>query len=214
MLIDDRITSYIQSLIPDEDPILTEIRAYAEESFVPVIRPETAAILKTLIELKQAKKILEIGTAIGYSAILMSRCQNVEHITTVENYEPRIEVARKNIKKAGLSEKISLVAGDAGEFLKELDEAFDLVFLDAAKAQYPAYLPDILRVLKPGGVLITDNVMQDGEILESHFTVPKRNRTIHDRMREYLYILTHDEELQTSIVPIGDGISISVKKLT
>ncbi|MBR6223498.1 MAG: O-methyltransferase [Lachnospiraceae bacterium] len=214
MLIDDRITSYIQSLIPDEDPILTEIRAYAEESFVPVIRPETAAILKTLIELKQAKKILEIGTAIGYSAILMSRCQNVEHITTVENYEPRIEVARKNIKKAGLSEKISLVAGDAGEFLKELDEAFDLVFLDAAKAQYPAYLPDILRVLKTGGVLITDNVMQDGEILESHFTVPKRNRTIHDRMREYLYILTHDEELQTSIVPIGDGISISVKKLT
>ena len=214
MLIDDRITSYIQSLIPDESPVLKRIRAYAEENYVPVIRPETASLLKNLIRIKQASHILEIGTAIGYSAILMAEMENVVHVTTIENYPPRIEEAIKNIKASGLEEKITLIEGDAGEIIEDMVDSFDLVFLDAAKAQYPAYLPDILRLLKPGGVLITDNVMQDGEVLESHFTVQKRNRTIHDRMREYLYELTHSERFDTCIVPVGDGVSISVKKLT
>ena len=133
-------------------------------------------------------------------------------ITTIENYEKRIPIARNNFKRAGKEEQITLIEGDAMEILKTLDGPFDFIFMDAAKGQYPAYLPEILRILQDGGVLVSDNVLQDGDIIESRFAVERRDRTIHSRMREYLYTLKHHPQLESSVIPLGDGVAVSVKK--
>ena len=133
-------------------------------------------------------------------------------ITTIENYDKRIPIARENFVRAEKDKQITLIEGDATEVLKTLEEPFDLIFMDAAKGQYINYLPDIMRLLKKGGVLISDNVLQDGDIIESHFVVTRRNRTIHKRMREYLYELTHRDDLRTMVLPIGDGITISLRQ--
>ena len=133
-------------------------------------------------------------------------------ITTIENYEKRIPIARENFRRAGKEEQITLIEGDAMDVLKTLEGSFDFIFMDAAKGQYIHFMPEILRLLKPEGILVSDNVLQDGDIIESHFIVTRRNRTIYKRMREYLYELTHSDELVTSVLPIGDGITVSVKK--
>ena len=134
------------------------------------------------------------------------------HITTIENYEKRIPIARENFRRAGKEDQITLTPGDALEVMKELSGPYDFIFMDAAKGQYIHYLPEVLRLLAPEGVLMSDNVLQDGDVIESRFAVERRNRTIHSRMREYLYELTHHEELQTSLLPLGDGVALSVKK--
>ena len=133
-------------------------------------------------------------------------------IATIENYEKRIPIARENFKKAGKEEQITLLEGDAAQILKTLEGSYDFIFMDAAKAQYINFFPDVLRLLKKGGILISDNVLQDGDIIESHFAVERRNRTIYKRMREYLYVLKNHEELETSIIPLGDGVTLSIKK--
>jgi predicted O-methyltransferase YrrM len=180
---------------------------------VPIIRRETAALLKTLIVMKQPMRILEVGTAVGYSALLMAQVMPENaHITTIEKFERRIPVAKENFMQAGVNEKITLLEGDAGEILAGLSGSFDFIFMDAAKGQYINWLPDVLRLLAPGGVLMSDNVLQDGTIVESRYAVERRDRTIHERMREYLYTLKHMEELETSILPIGDGVALSVLK--
>ena len=149
----------------------------------------------------------------GFSAIFMAEYNPADcTITTIENYEKRIPIAKNNFVRAGKEEQITLLEGDATDILKELKEPFDFIFMDAAKGQYICFLPEILRLLKPGGILVSDNVLQDGDIIESHFIVARRNRTIHRRMREYLYVLTHSDELVTSLLPVGDGITVSVKK--
>jgi predicted O-methyltransferase YrrM len=130
----------------------------------------------------------------------------------IENYEKRIPIARENFKKAGKEEQITLLEGDAAQILKTLEGSYDFIFMDAAKAQYINFFPDVLRLLKKGGILISDNVLQDGDIIESHFAVERRNRTIYKRMREYLYVLKNHEELETSIIPLGDGVTLSIKK--
>ena len=130
----------------------------------------------------------------------------------IENYEKRIPIARENFKKAGKEEQITLLEGDAAKILKTLEGSYDFIFMDAAKAQYINFFPDVLRLLKKGGILISDNVLQDGDIIESHFAVERRNRTIYKRMREYLYVLKNHEELETSIIPLGDGVTLSIKK--
>ena len=132
-------------------------------------------------------------------------------IVTIENYDKRIPIARENFVRAGKENQITLIEGDATEVLKTLDEPFDMIFMDAAKGQYINFMPDILRLLKKDGVLVSDNVLQDGDIIESHFVVTRRNRTIHKRMREYLYELTHRDDLVTAVLPIGDGITVSTK---
>ena len=162
--------------------------------------------------MQKPKRILEVGTAVGFSAILMAEYNPVQgEIVTIENYEKRIPIARENFVRAGKENQITLIEGDATEVLKTLDEPFDMIFMDAAKGQYINFMPDILRLLKKDGVLVSDNVLQDGDIIESHFVVTRRNRTIHKRMREYLYELTHCEELVTAVLPIGDGITVSSK---
>lgn len=215
MIVDDRMRTYINSLNPGNTELLEDIEREAMASYVPIIRREMQSFLKFLLMSFQPYRILEVGTAIGFSALLMSEyapegCQ----ITTIENYEKRIPIARENFIRAKKEKQITLLFGDAMEILKGLKEteSFDFIFLDAAKGQYLSYLPEVVRLLSPGGILLSDNVLQDGDIIESRFAVERRNRTIHARMREYLYQLTHREDLTTSILPLGDGVTVSVKR--
>ena len=213
MIVEPRIVSYINSLDKGNSEICDIIEQEALADDVPIIRKEMGNLLKVLLALTKPHSILEVGTAVGYSSILMS--ENMPEncrITTIENYDKRIPVARNNFKRAGKEDVITLIEGDAMEVLGKLTGPYDFIFMDAAKGQYINYLPDIKRILRDGGLLISDNILQEGEIVESRYAVTRRNRTIHTRIREYVYELTHSEDFVTSIVPIGDGITLSVKK--
>ena len=213
MIVDERIVTYIHSLEVPESEIIERIEQEALEGHVPIIRKETQSFLKVLLLMKKPLRILEIGAAVGFSAILMSEYMpEGGHITTIENYEKRIPIARRNFERAGREGQITLLEGDAYEVMKTLDGFYDFIFMDAAKGQYIQYMPEAVRLLAPEGVLLSDNVLQDGDIVESRFAVERRNRTIHSRMREYLYELKHHGQLTTSILPLGDGVAISVKK--
>ena len=212
MIVDERLVTYINSLDRGNTPVLDEIEKEALRDFVPIIRKEMQSFLKLLLAMQKPMRILEVGTAVGFSAVLMAEyapkgCQ----IVTIENYEKRIPIAKANFERAGKQEQITLLEGDATEILPQLEGQFDMIFMDAAKGQYINFLPDILRLLSPGGLLISDNVLQDGDIIESRFAVTRRNRTIHARMREYLYELKHHPELETVILPVGDGVTLSTK---
>lgn len=213
MIVNDRITDYLHSLESSQGVLLDTIEEEAVRAYVPIIRRETASLLKTLTAALKPQNILEIGTAVGYSALLMCRSMpKTCHITTIEKYGKRIPVARENFRKAGEEERITLLEGDADGLLLQLEgRSFDLVFMDAAKGQYLNWLPALLKLMPVGSVLISDNVLQDGDIVESRFAVQRRNRTIHSRMREYLHTLKHMEEFETAVVPIGDGVTISTR---
>lgn len=213
MLADDRMITFINSFDKGNPLYLHKLELYARENDVPIVRPHMQSLLKFLMTFQKPKAILEVGTAIGFSALLMSEYAPEDtHITTIEKYEKRIPLAKENFKKAGKEEAITLLEGDAIDILKELEGSYDFIFMDAAKGQYINFMPDILRLLKKGGLLVSDNILQDGEMIESKFAVTRRNRTIHKRMREYLYALTHHEELETVILPIADGVTLSTKK--
>ena len=213
MIVDERMVTYINSLDRGNTEFLNQLEQEALENRVPIIRREMQSFLKVLLAIKHPKRILEVGTAVGFSALLMSTYGDEDcRIVTIENYEKRIPIARENFRRAGKEKDITLLEGDALEVMRNLEGPFDLIFMDAAKAQYIHYLPEALRLLEEGGVLVTDNVLQDGDVMESRFAVERRNRTIHKRMREYLYQLKHDERLLTSILPLGDGLAVSVKK--
>ena len=213
MIVDERIVTFINSLDTRNSEILEMIEKEALASSVPIIRREMQSFLKTLLLIRKPMRILEVGTAVGFSALLMSEyAPEGCRITTIENYEKRIPAALENFRRAGKEEKITLIEGDAAEVLKTLEGPYDFIFIDAAKGQYIHYLPEVLRLLPEGGVLVSDNVMQDGEVIESRFAVERRNRTIHARMREYLYELKHNDALVTSIIPLGDGAAVSVKR--
>lgn len=212
MMIDERMAAFIGSFDTGSTPFLDGLESQALADNVPIIRSDTQNLLKLLVTMKRPLRILEVGCAVGFSALLMSEYAPDEcHIITIEKYEKRIPVARENFKKAGKEERITLLEGDAMDILKELEGGFDFIFMDAAKGQYINFFPEVYRLLEKGGILISDNVLQDGEVLESRYAVTRRNRTIHSRMREYLYTLTHHEGLVTSILPVGDGVTISVK---
>ena len=213
MIVDERMVTFIHSLETENSEILETIEKEALDTFVPIIRKEMQSFLKVLLAIKKPKRILEVGTAVGFSAILMSEYAPEDcHITTIEKYEKRIPIALENFKRAGKEDKITLLEGDALEILKGLEGTYDFIFMDAAKGQYINYLPEAIRLLEKDGLLVSDNVLQDGDIIESRFAVERRNRTIHSRMREYLYELKHNEQLLTSIVPLGDGLALSVKQ--
>ena len=213
MIVDERLVTFINSFDTGNTEELDQIEKEAIETYVPIIRKEMQTFLKTLLAIKKPARILEVGTAVGFSAILMAEYNPVKcEIVTIENYEKRIPIARENFKRTGKEEQITLLEGDAAEVLKEIKEPFDFIFMDAAKGQYIHFMPEVLRLLKKDGILVSDNVLQDGDIIESRYVVTRRNRTIHKRMRDYLYQLTHHEKLVTSILPIGDGITVSVKQ--
>ena len=213
MIVDERMVTFINSLETENSEILETIEKEALETFVPIIRKEMQSFMKVLLAIQKPLNILEVGTAVGFSALLMSEYAPEEcRITTIEKYEKRIPIAKENFRRARKEDKITLLEGDALEILKGLEEKYDFIFMDAAKAQYINYMPEVIRLLEKGGVLVSDNVLQDGDIIESRFAVERRNRTIHSRMREYLYRLKHEEQLLTSIIPLGDGVAISTKK--
>ena len=213
MIIDERMTVFIDSMDTPNTEFLNKLEKYSKETNVPIIRPSMQSFLKLLLAITQPKKILEVGTAIGFSALLMSEYGPEDcHITTIEKYEKRIPLAKENFAKAGKEDKITLLEGDAVEILSQLEGTYDFIFMDAAKGQYINFLPDIMRLLSDGGMLVSDNVLQDGDIIESRFAVTRRNRTIHGRMRDYLYELKHHPELVTSILLVGDGVTVSVKQ--
>lgn len=211
MIVNERMKAYINSLDFGNTPLLDKIEDEAIETYVPIIRKEMQSFLKVLLAMKKPKSILEVGTAIGFSTILMGEYTDDEcKITTIEKYEKRIPIAIENFKRAGMQNKITLLEGDALEIMTNLSGQYDMIFMDAAKAQYINFLPEVRRLLVNGGTLISDNVLQDGDVIESRFAVTRRNRTIHSRMREYLYELTHSDEFTTTILPIGDGVTMSV----
>lgn len=213
MITDERFTAYINSLENGNPSYLDELEAYSKKTQVPIIRKETQSLIRTLLVMNKPKRILEVGTAIGFSALFMMEFMPKDgHITTIEKYEKRIPLARENFKRFDTDERITLIEGDAADVLKQLEGPFDFIFMDAAKGQYIHFLPEVLRLLETGGVLLSDNVLQDGDVIQSRFAVTRRNRTIHKRMRDYLYTLKKHEQLETAILTLGDGVALSVKK--
>mgnify|MGYP004723977339 CR=1 FL=1 len=213
MIVDGRMVTYINSLDMGNTPLLNEIEKEAKADLVPVIRREMQSFLKVLLAIHRPLRVLEVGTAVGFSALLFCEYgpENMQ-VTTIEKYEKRIPIARENFRRAGRENQITLLEGDAADILKELQESYDVIFMDAAKGQYIHFLDDVLRLMKPGSVLVSDNVLQGGDIIESHYAVERRNRTIYKRMREYLYELKHNDKLLTSVIPLGDGVTVSVRK--
>ena len=212
MIIEERMAAFLHSFDSGNTPFLDELEQVSLKDGVPIIRSDTQNLLRFLLAVKKPERILEVGCATGFSALLMSEyapkgCK----ITTIEKYEKRSPIAKENFRRAGKEDRITLMCGDAAELLKELNGSYDFIFMDAAKGQYIHFFPEVYRLLEKDGLLISDNVLQDGEVLESRFAVTRRNRTIHSRMREYLYELKHHEGLVTSILPVGDGVTVSVK---
>jgi len=215
MIVEPRLVEYLNSLETELPAHLAKLEAYAIEHEVPIIRKEAQSLLKFLLELKAPKRILEVGTAIGFSASLLCEYMPEDcQLTTIEKVPMRIVEAEKNLAVLERSQDVTFLTGDAEEVLKQLREhgnQYDFIFMDAAKAQYLSFLEQILPMMPKGALLITDNVLQEGSIVESKYSITRRDRTIHMRMREYLYELKHKECLTTSIVAVGDGMALSVK---
>ncbi|SDA43733.1 Predicted O-methyltransferase YrrM [Butyrivibrio sp. INlla18] len=208
----DRMTAFINSLDQGNAPYLDELERIAKKDDVPIVRKDSQALLKFLMAQASPVNILEVGCATGFSALLMAEYSRDDaKITTIEKYEKRIPIARDNFIKYDSKHKITLLEGDATDILKTLTPGYDFIFMDAAKGQYINFLPECLRILNKGGLLVSDNVLQDGDVIESRFAVTRRDRTIHARMREYLYELKHNDMLNTVILTVGDGMTLSVK---
>lgn len=216
MITDERTATYIDTLTGENTPFLENLNKCAIDEDVPVIRRQTQSLIKFLLSLHKPHTILEIGTAVGFSAILMATYgEDNLHIDTIENYEKRIVKARVNIEESGYQDRINLIEGDAQEIIEDLlakGNEYDMIFVDAAKAQYINYLPVVKKLLRKGGLLLSDNVLFDGDIVQSRFAVRRRDRTIHARIREYLRVLSEDEDFVTTILPVADGMTMSVKK--
>lgn len=205
------IEDYIRNLIQEEQN-LKDIRDYGEENAVPIIHPEVKQLLKVMIEIKKPKKILEVGTAIGYSAMVMANVMPRDgKIVTIERNPVMIELAKQNIADKGFGKMIEIREGDAEEILAELDEKFDMVFLDGAKGRYQDFLEYIFKNLNDEGVIIADNVLFKGMIASDELVI-RRKKTIVKRMRSYLEYISDDQRLETSIIPIGDGVAISYRR--
>lgn len=212
---EERIEVYFDTLRREPPEYIVELEKEALRDEVPVIRRATGDLLRYLLRVGRPEHVLEVGTAVGYSALFMKECLPPEsQITTIEKVEMRLVRARENLKKYDPEGRIHLVEGDAAEALRELvqkGKRYEFIFLDAAKGQYLKFLPDIMRLLTVGGTLVSDNILHDCDILESRYAVTRRDRTIHSRMREYLYTITHMEGLETICLSLGDGVAVSTK---
>lgn len=212
MIIDERMFTFINSFGDGNSEFLNKLEEEAKRDYVPIIRKDMQNLLRFLLRFRRPVRVLEVGTAVGFSTLLIAENTSTStSITTIENYEKRIPIAKANFKRAEMEHKITLLEGDAAEILKELKKPYDFIFMDAAKGQYLNFLPDILRLLDKRGILVSDNVLQDGDLMESRYAVTRRNRTIHSRMREYLYELKNNPDLETVILPVGDGVTVSLR---
>ncbi len=206
----NKTSEYIRSLMKEEtDSIYVEINRYADENFIPVLLPETASFLAQLIRLAKPKKILEIGTAIGYSAQIMLRNSDAQ-LYTVEVEEKRIEVAKKFFEKAGVLDRVTVFLGDAGEIVPMLTGEYDFIFMDGPKTRYVEYLPYLDKLLKEDGILLCDNVLFNG-MLSGDAEIIHKKSSIVVKIEEFLQALYHNENYITSVLPVGDGLSLSIK---
>lgn len=205
------VTEFIRGLIPNREGELGDFERECREALLPIAKPETAKLLEFFCALMKPQRILEIGCAVGFSSILMLRSsESIKEIITIDRYPFMYEQAKKNFERFGANGKIKLVVGQAAEILPAMDDQFDLIFLDAAKGQYPEFLPHCIRMLKVGGVLIADNILFDGMIADESLA-PRRHHTIVRRVRSFLKEISNREDLRTSVLPLGDGVSLSVK---
>ena len=211
MITNLKVLEYLDIISPVNSQTVEEIRSVAKENYIPIIKRDTENLLKFVLKMQNPKSILEIGCAVGYSAIVMLENSGAD-IVTVEKMPERVEEAKKNIKYAKLEDRAKIIEGDAGEILERLvneNKKFDFIFMDAAKAQYITWLPTVKALLKDKGIIFSDNCLQEGDLLESSFAIRKRDKTIHKRMRDYIYLLLHDEDLESWIFSIGDGVLLS-----
>ena len=209
---DDDMNSFLRTIHPMYDGVLGEIQKEANKANVPIVPLETARLLSVLLSIQKPKHVLEIGTAVGFSAGLMSRyLQPGGTVTTIDRFEVMLKDARPNIQRMGLEDTITILEGDAADILPTLNGPYDVIFLDAAKGQYHSFLPHCLRLMPVGGLLIVDDVLQGGTIAQTRFSVPRRQRTIHKRLRAFLWDITHNDALETSILPVGDGVALCYK---
>ena len=209
---DDYLNNYLRTVQPHYDGVLGEIEKESRAANVPIIPHETARLLSVLLTMKKPKNILEIGTAVAFSSGLMTRyLEEGGTVTTIDRFEVMLKDARVNIKRMGLEDKIKILEGDAADILPTLTGPYDVIFLDAAKGQYSAFLPHCIRLMPVGGLLIVDDVLQGGDIAKTRYSVPRRQRTIHKRLRNFLWDISHSDVLTSSIVPIGDGLAVCVK---
>lgn len=208
----DYMEEYIRGLIPQREGILKELEEFAKENKVPIVQKETGKFLEFMVNMKKPMRILELGTAIGFSSILMYEASNTNpDIITIERDSKMIEYAKENIKKFDLQDKIKIEEGDCLEVLEKLQEPFDLIFMDAGKGHYNHFLPHCLRLLNEDGIIIADNVLFRG-MVASDDLVKRRKITIVKRMRTYLDLVNSNDELITSVIPMGDGIAITKRR--
>lgn len=206
----DYIEDYLRSIIPKSEGLMEDMEVFARENNVPIVQPEVAKFLSFIIKSNNAKNILEIGTAIGYSAILMHSAAGSCRIVTIERNPDMYEKAEENIKMAKMDSDIKILKGEADEILEKLDESFDLIFLDAAKGQYLQFFPECDRLLKKGGIIFADNVLFRGMVTNRKLLI-RRKITIVKRLKKYIDFMMKNKNYETSVLPLGDGVSVSVK---
>lgn len=208
----DYMEQYLRDLIPESKDEFKELEEFAKENKVPIIQKEGAKFLEFMVSMKQPKRILELGTAIGYSAILMHKAAKGDcHITTIERDDNMFNYATENIKKYNLENSIEIIKGDCLEVLESLDGKFDLIFMDAGKGHYNHFLPHCLRLLDDKGIIIADNVLFRG-MVASDDLVKRRKITIVKRMRTYLELVSRNDDLITTVIPMGDGIALTKRR--
>lgn len=206
-----KINDYIIDTLKDNEGILKEIEDYGYKNNVPIIKKDIASLIEVLIKMNKPKHIIEVGTAIGYSSILMCLASNKEaKIKTFERNPKMAKIAKENIKRAGLSDYIEVIEGDAIENLKMIDTKFDLLFLDAAKSKYMEFYELTEPYLKKGGLILSDNILHKGMVASDDYVI-RRQKTIVTHMRKYLDFLCQNDKLQTSLLPVSDGFAISYK---
>lgn len=208
----DYIENYIRGLVPKKEGHLKEMREYALENHVPIVEEETEEFLKFLIYMKKPKRILELGTAIGYSSsVFFNASKSVEYIKTIEIREDMAEIAKKNHEKLNFNENIDIVIGDAAEVLENINEKYDMIFIDAAKGQYEKYFNLALKNLEKNGIIICDNVLFKGMIANQELVI-RRKITIVKRLRKFLKDIEENQDFISSIIPIGDGVLLIGRK--
>ncbi len=209
---EEYIEDYIRSIIPSNKEYLVEIEKYAHENHVPIIEPEVAQLIKVLLKKNKPKKILEVGTAIGYSALIMAESTSEDTIiTTIERNEEMISLANENIKKTPFKDRINIILGDAQDILPQLSDTYDFIFLDGAKGQYLEFFKYCSKYLNPGGIIMSDNVLFKGMVASDELVI-RRKKTIVKRLREFLEYINNIEGFVSCVIPIGDGVALTYKE--
>jgi len=208
-----KVRDYLSSVLPERSRELETLHRFAIDNNVPIIKHEMEQFLKFLVQVHQPLRILEIGTAIGYSGTVMLQAASDQTIlTTLELSDKMADKALASFDIFGLADRVTLIRGDAVKTIQDLEEPYDMIFMDAAKGQYMNYYGDSMRLLKPGGLLVADNILQDGLLVKSRYAIPRRQRTIHGRMREFVKLLMNHPELTTTTQAIADGVCVSYRK--